>query len=508
MLEELLPLLVLAASLLIWWLRKTFTFWKDKGIVHLGFWEYMRFCYDIYTKPLNEVEISYYEKYGRVYGSYQGTDPTLVVGDPDILREIMVSQFKNFSDRSEAQRVGSELWRKSILNLSGDEWSKTRRIFLPALNPIRLRKIALKVKATAEKAVSKVMEAVTQETPLNISELAEHSSLCSTIALNYSVDLENADKDHPLLKSLDAISITLAGWKLVMLFMMPKIYRLLQPDYPKEAESNLFKTFVSHLMEERKSKNKVSKEDDFLQVFMDAEYDWQNGTDGKGDNAEKQKMSLEAITAQGLIFFVAGVEGAASAVTHTAYLLATHPEYQDKVTAEVDKAISEGGLTYDALQEMPYLEASIKEAMRLATPDSVIMRLCTEETTVAGIHFKPGMCVGIPLAAIHRDPEYFPEPDKFNPERFLPVNKESVKPFTYIPFGAGPRTCVGKRLGVVQAKTTLACLLSRVRLEPCSETMPALKYKPCQLLPVIDGPVILRAVPRVSTLPKNETYAP
>lgn len=126
---------------------------------------------------------------------------------------------------------------------------------------------------------------------------------------------------------------------------------------------------------------------------------------------------------------------------------------------------------------------------------------------MAGIHFKPGMCVDIPLAAIHRDPEYFPEPDKFNPERFLPANKESIRPFTYIPFGAGPRTCVGKRLGVVQVKTTLACLLSRVRLEPCSETMPTLKYKPCQLLPVIDGPVILRAVPRDSTLPKKEPFA-
>lgn len=503
MLEVVFTAFALVVSLFIWWVRKTFTFWKDKGIVHLGFWEYMRFSYEIYTKPLNEVVLRYYAKYGRVFGSYQGTVPTLVVGDPEILREVLVSQFKNFADRSESQRVGSDLWRKSLLNLSGDEWKKARSIFVPALNPAKLRKIALKIKATVESATSKVVEAAAQDKPVNISELAEHSALCSTAALNYSVDLEHADKDHPLRKCLRAISMNFGGWKLVMLFMMPKIYKLLQPDYPQEAGTNLFKAFVSHLVEERKSKKK--EEEDFLQVFMEAEYDWQNATDEKTNNAEKRKMSMDEITAQGIIFFVAGVESVAMALTHTAYFLAIHPEFQDKVIAEVDKAISEGGLSYDSLQEMPYLDASIKEAMRMTTPDNLGMRLCTEETTVAGIHFKPGMCVDIPLAAIHRDPEYFPEPEKFNPERFLPENKDKVRPFTYIPFGAGPRNCVGMRLGLLQVKTTLASMLSRVRFEPCSETMVPLKYKPCQLLPVIDGPVILRAVPRNSTLPKKET---
>lgn len=500
MLEVVFTVLALVASLLLWWLRKTFTFWKGKGIAYLGFWEYMRFCYEIYTKPLHDVVIRYYTKYGRVYGSYQGTVPTLVVGDADILREVLVSQFKNFADRSESQRVGSEIWRKSLMNLSGDEWKKARSIFVPALSPSKLKKIALKVKATVERATSKVVEAAAKNEPVNIYGLAEQSALCSTAALNYSVDLETAEKNHPLVQSLDAISMNMGGWKLVMLFLMPKIYKLLQPDYPKEAGTNLFKAFVSHLIDERKSKNK--EEEDFLQVFMDAEYDMQNGADGKTDG--KQKMQMDEITAHGIIFFVAGVESVATAMTHTAYFLAMHPEFQDKVIAEVDKAISEGGLTYDALQEMPYLEASIKEALRLTTPDSVGMRLCTEETTVAGIRFKPGMCVDIPLAAMHRDPEYFPEPEKYNPERFLPENKDKVKPFSFIPFGAGPRNCVGMRLGLLQTKTTLASMLSRVRFEPCPETMVPLKYKSCQLLPLIDGPVMLRAVLRDSPLPKKE----
>ncbi|KAH6933708.1 hypothetical protein HPB50_017674 [Hyalomma asiaticum] len=97
--------------------------------------------------------------------------------------------------------------------------------------------------------------------------------------------------------------------------------------------------------------------------------------------------------------------------------------------------------------------------------------MCTEETTVAGVRFKPGMCVDIPLAGIHHDAEYFPEPEKFNPERFLPENKDNVRPFTYMPFGVGPRNCVAMRLGILQAKASLACLFRKVKLETCPETM-------------------------------------
>lgn len=483
----LLTLLVLLSSVFLWWVRKTFTFWNDKGIPHLTFWQYMQFCIDIYTKPLKEVVIRNYVRHGRIYGSYQGVVPTLVVGDADILRDVLITKFKNYSDRSEAQRTGSDVWRKSILNLSGEEWKKARNIFTPAITASRLKMIVIKIKTIAEKMVSRIETAAIEKKSLNVSELVDHAALDTTAALNYSVDLDSEnDKDHPLMKSLDAIFMNMAGCKAVMLFLMPRIYKALQPDYPPKANTDIFKAFVSHLIQDRKSKNK--KEDDFLQLFMDADYEW--------ENAEQRKMTLDEITAHGIQFFIGGVEGVAVAVTTTAYYLALHPHLQDRVIAEIDAALSEDGVTYEAMQRMAYLEACIKEALRLETPDSINMRLCTEKTTVAGIRFEPGMCVDIPLAGIHHDAEYFPEPEKFNPERFLPENKDSLRPFTYMAFGVGPRNCVGMRLGMLQAKTSLACMFRRVRLETCLETMVPLKYKPCQLLHSPDGPVILRPIPR------------
>ncbi|KAK8762371.1 hypothetical protein V5799_026361 [Amblyomma americanum] len=498
MLHVTVTLVVLLASLLFWWVRKKFTFWNDKGLPHLTFWQYLRFCVDIYTKPLNEVIIQYYKRYGRLYGSYQCTAPMLVVTDPEILREVMISKFKNFSDRSKGQHVGSDVWRKSMKNLSGDEWKLARAIFTPALTASRLKTIVIKIKTITERVTSRLLEAAEQGKPVNFSKLAEHASLDATVALNYSVDVDSEkETDHPVMKCIDSLFVDDGGWKVLTIFMLPGVYKALQPDYPPKSSTDLFKAFVSHLMEERKAKNK--KEDDFLQVFMDADYDWESAADKKTEDSEQKKMTLDEITAQGILFFLAGVESVSSTVIYTAYYLALHPDAQERVIAEVDKLCPEGTLTYDSIQDMTYLDACIKETLRLSSSESFIARVCTEETTVAGIPFKPGMCVDVPLAGIHRDPEYFPEPDKFNPDRFLPENKDNVKPFTFMPFGNGPRNCVGMRLGMTQAKTLLACLFRRVKLETCPETMVPLKFKPRVLLPVTDGPVMLKAVARTTS---------
>ncbi|XP_075745763.1 cytochrome P450 3A41-like isoform X1 [Rhipicephalus microplus] len=495
MLAVLVTLFGLLLSVALWWLRRIFTFWNGKGIAHLTFWEYVRFAYDIYTKPLNDVARRAYIRHGRVYGSYQGTVPTLVVGDADILREILVTKFKNFSDRSLSQTVGSDVWKKSIMNLSGDEWKKARAIFTRALTPSKFKMILAKIKPIAGRMTSRVIDAAAEKKPVNFSELASNVAFDTAAALNYSVDTySEVDKDHTIMKCLENIAMGPSGWRIVMMFLMPTLYKALQPDYPPKSSTDVFKAFVSHVIEDRKSKNK--EEDDFLQVFMNADYNWEYDAAKKSERSEIKKMSLDGMTAQIILFFMAGVDSVSNALAVTAYYLALNPESQDKVIAEVDKALAKGGLTYNSLQEVQYLDACIKEAMRLCIPDSILLRVCTEETMVAGIHFKPGMCVEIPVAGMHYDSEYFPEPKNFNPDRFMPENKDSIRPFTYMPFGAGPRNCVGMRLGFLQVKATLACLLQHVRLETCPETMIPLKFKSGQFLLNFDGPLLLQAVPR------------
>ncbi|KAH7956682.1 hypothetical protein HPB52_011677 [Rhipicephalus sanguineus] len=131
---------------------------------------------------------------------------------------------------------------------------------------------------------------------------------------------------------------------------------------------------------------------------------------------------------------------------------------------------NEDEATYESLRSMVLLDAVVSETLRMYSPTSVLTRICSRSTTIAGVRFTPGMRVEIPAHAMHYDPEFFPEPESFKPERFLPEHKDSINTYTYLPFGVGPRSCIGMRMGMVQVKYILYRLLQNVTFEPCAET--------------------------------------
>ncbi|CAN7937943.1 unnamed protein product, partial [Ixodes hexagonus] len=476
-------------------IRRTFMFWNDKGVPYQTFSQYLRFVYDLYTKPLHEVVRKNYESYGRVYGSYQGFVPTLVVGDPDLLSGILVRDFESFRDRTVAQKIGSDVWKKSVRNLSGEEWRRARNILSSAFTPVKLKTVCMQHALS----VARVILQGPIEKPFLFcvlvckSRVFENCSMDSTAMLVYSMFLISfEDYGHPFLLCYEELFRNVEGWQLVMLLTMPSVYRLLLSGYPPKEKADALKKFVSVVVQERQMEQ--ANEDDILQMFLDADH---GGGDGDESSADRKKaMTLDEITAQALLFFLAGTHTVMSAMTYTAYCLALNPQCQEKALTEVDTVLEKRGFGYDTLQDMPYLEACIKEALRMYTPDSLTTRLCTKETTVGGVSIKPGMNVDVPIAGIHYDPEFFPDPEEFRPERFLPGNEGSLRPLTYLAFGAGPRNCVGMHLGILQVKMALARILERMKFKICKETMIPLKFKPRSLLPQMDGPLMLRVILR------------
>ncbi|CAN7943420.1 unnamed protein product [Ixodes hexagonus] len=246
-------------------------------------------------------------------------------------------------------------------------------------------------------------------------------------ALVYSIDLDSRNEpSHPLMRSFEQLFSMSKSWHLVMLFTMPSICKLCHLKIMTDQNTDPLKKFVTHIIKEKQKKHDA--DDDILQLFIDAKLNDDLGVKKAHENENfsyKRQLTLDDIAAQAVLFFGAGTDTVSSAMTYTAYLLALNQDCQERVLKEVDDAVKRDGITYETLQEMTYLEASIKEAMRMYTPDSFIMRLCTEETTVAGIRFKPGMNIDIPFAGIHYDPEFFPDPETFKPERYdLPASFE------------------------------------------------------------------------------------
>lgn len=283
-----------------------------------------------------------------------------------------------------------------------------------------------------------------------------------------------------------------------MMTTLPRLFKAFRVEFPDKGDSQYALDFTKHLIERRLRENE--KHDDALQMYMDTKMQ-QNGKGG----VQLSESAMNDISAQCMCLFIAGSDSIALTVTCAAYSLALHPDIQEAVIKEVDAADE---ATYESLRSMVLLDAVVSETLRMYSPTSVLTRICSQSTTIAGVRFTPGMRVEIPAHAMHYDPEFFPEPEIFKPERFLPEHKDSINTYTYLPFGVGPRSCIGMRMGMVQVKYILYRLLQNVTFEPCAETQVPLSFAKGKVLLEPDPPIQLKIVPRARCQSSGSSNSP
>jgi len=160
-------------------------------------------------------------------------------------------------------------------------------------------------------------------------------------------------------------------------------------------------------------------------------------------------------------FMFEGHDTTASGINWILHLLGNHPEIQAKCHDELDAVFGDDSrdVTFDDLKNLPYLECVLKEALRLYPSVPMFARMLQEDVTMAGYLIPNGTQVLFFPYVVHRDPKHWPDPDTFNPDRFLPENSLGRHPFAYLPFSAGARNCIGQRFALIEEKTLMAWLL-------------------------------------------------
>ncbi|KAH0504811.1 Cytochrome P450 3A6 [Microtus ochrogaster] len=150
---------------------------------------------------------------------------------------------------------------------------------------------------------------------------------------------------------------------------------------------------------------------------------------------------------------------------------------------------------YDKVMEMEYLDMVLSETLRLYPIANRLERVCKQDVEMDGVFVPKGSIVMVPLYALHHDPQYWPEPMEFRPERFSKENKGSIDPYVYMPFGNGPRNCIGMRFALMNMKLALTKVLQSFSFQSCKETQIPLKLNRKPLLQP-EKPIVLKVVPR------------
>jgi cytochrome P450 len=172
---------------------------------------------------------------------------------------------------------------------------------------------------------------------------------------------------------------------------------------------------------------------------------------------------------QAMTLLLAGHETTANALAWSFYLLGRHPDVRDRIEREIDAALGDRPATVSDLPKMPLTLQVLKESMRLYPPAYIIGRKAAAATTVRGVRVRKGQLVFVNVMGIHRRPESFPHPDRFDPDRFAPELEKRLAPNAYLPFGGGPRVCIGNHFAWMEGHLVLATLCQHLRFELLSE---------------------------------------
>ncbi|XP_043944864.1 cytochrome P450 3A19-like [Protopterus annectens] len=174
-----------------------------------------------------------------------------------------------------------------------------------------------------------------------------------------------------------------------------------------------------------------------------------------------------------------------------------HPDVQQKLQQEIDETFpNKASVTYDALIQMEYLDMVINESMRIYPNVGHIEIICKKAVKINGVIIPKGTVIILSLYALHWHPDHFPDPEEFRPERFSKENIKTMDPYAFMPFGTGPRNCIGMRFALLSMKLALSSLLQNFSLEPCKETLSIpLKISKASIM-TPEKPVFLRFVCR------------
>ncbi|XP_023219451.1 uncharacterized protein LOC111621525 [Centruroides sculpturatus] len=469
------------------YIKRKLHYWTNQGIQTPvdGIWSVIKGIYNIRYKPVHLLVTEQYEKYGRVYGTYMGFKPQISIADPDILKRILVKDFNMFHNRMKF-KSGNKLFDKMLSLLEDDDWKRIRCIMSPTFSSGKIRKMAYLVKECAEKFSE------------NLKKIADENKTqsvdCKSYLNCFAIDVIASTAFGTKLSSLDdpnnefvtmarkATNIDTPIWAL-LLILFPKLSILIKVDVFAET-FNFFKNFTLHVIDRREKEK--TKSNDFLQLLLDA----QKGSleispeDANEDDYDKEQsnfkmlpkhktMSSEEMMAQCAMILFGGSDTTTNTLSFVLYHLALNPECQDKFIQEVDDVWSNNeDINFDVLSKTIYLDAVINETLRLNSVAIQLVRECTEEYELPelGIKIPKGMNVIIPVYAMHRDKEFFPNPEKFDPDRFMPENKNSIPQYAYLPFGEGPRNCIGMRFAFMTLKMCLVYIFRDIRVEATEET--------------------------------------
>lgn len=409
----------------------------------------------------------------RFIGLFDFTQPTYMVRDPELIRQLTIKNFDHFQDhRVIVDSDTDKLFGNSLLMMKGQKWREMRATMSPVFTGSKMRQMCELVSDSANEMsqflIKKLNAGGTIDEEMKSLFMKYTNDTMASCAFGIKVNSFEDDQNEFLVAGKAAINLgspkALARAFLVVL--APRVARFFDMQL---FEATFYKRVVLDTMEERK-KQQIFRPD-LINVMMQirqgtslesaasmAEDKQIESNDSLATVQEshigKQKVHRQwtddELVAQCFLFYFGGFDFIAGTMSLTSYALALNQDVQEKLYDEIremNECIGGKRLDYDSMQKMKYLDQVVCETLRMWPVIPEADRMCVKDYAyndgVLSFQIRKGESFSIPIYGLHHDEKYFSDPYKFDPERFSPENKNNITPGTYLPFGSGPRNCIG-----------------------------------------------------------------
>lgn len=445
-------------------------FWQKRGVNGPKPVPFLGNFKDVFLGKIsiNDIFLKVYNDYKDepMIGIYGGHIPHLVLRDPDLIKDVLIKDFSNFVDRIVTPN-SVERMSEHLFSLEAKRWKPLRSCLSPIFTSGKLKEmfhLLLECGNHFEGYLTKLVEGG-EDIP------------CREICAKYTTDVIGSCAFGIEMNALAAedSEFRRMGRRIFQTDLKSLIKDRLR-EYPflfnifgrlvvdREVE-DFFTKITNESINYRIQHN--FKRHDFIDALVELKNNPQKISNGQ--------LSDIFLAAQAFVFFAAGFETSSITVTHAIYELALNQSIQDKLRTEIKEVLQRhnGQITYDNLSEMKYLDAVMKETLRKYPVVLWLTRTAMNSYTFSNtkVTIPKGQHVIVPVEAIQMDPDIYPEPEVFDPTRFVDENAKARHSMFYIPFGDGPRNCIGARFARIQSKVAMIKICSNFKIDVCDKTI-------------------------------------
>jgi cytochrome P450 len=390
-----------------------------------------------------------------------GRRQILLVNDPAAIRHVFLDNATNFGREPLQRRIMSSALRNGLLMADGSQWERQRRMLGPLFTRKSIKRFAVPVEQAAQSLVQRWRQSQNQ-----VVDVAAEITLVTLEVLERTIFSEGLGRHAEEIRdSMRRYFDTIGTIEPADLLGLPDFIPRLA-DYRVGRELRLFNTTVDSIIANRRSRiarGDSDLPDDLLTLLLDAR-----------DPETGEWMSEQEVRANIITFIAAGHETTANAIMWSLFLLSQSPEWSQRLAAEAAAANSNVTERADSL---PQTRAVLDEALRLYPSIAAVTRCAIDADHLGDIPIRPGTMIVIAPYVLHRHRRLWEEPDVFDPARFYGSSKEKVGRFSYIPFGFGPRMCIGQPFALQEATLVLSAIMREFvpELVPGYKVWPVLK---------------------------------